>query len=385
MDFDALTDQINTAISSISSTDWTSVSGGLDKVNASAKGYAWGIGSGHVWICQLPCTGNWKQVDIPVNSTVKDIVTDDNNVFVLFQNQLAIKSSDNTDEWIAVDLPDSIEKITSTVSYIWGQAGNKKYKLPKPGSTGNWMLVKDDLNVKITSASSRHLYGVKDGQPMVIDEAMQTEWSVIPELGGKYSAVIGDNTALLGIDDQNSLKRCMNGSCQTMDTKGYTPQNITIEPSTKQIWMTTTTPGKSGNIFNIPVLSDYSDVMKTVQPIDAKRDQVVKKVEDQHDQATNSGIMMKQFEILRKLVSEIFGLKPAKSHEEDQKVIQKDINNTESELYSLKNALPFIQKFLLVLLLTIGIYTASEVFGSVTHLIALAVLVSGTVFLAMNK
>lgn len=390
MDYDSLTDQVNTAVSSGISvgTKWNAVPGGLDKVSASAKGFAWGMGSGSIWICQLPCQGNWKQVALPSQSSLRDIITDDTHVYVLLQSQLAIKSSDNTDEWITVNLPDSLEKIISTSSYIWGQTGQKKYKLPKPGMTGNWIPVDDKMNVKITSASSGHLYGVDaNGSAMVTDEAMQSAWAVIPEFGGKYTAIIGDadQTALFGIDDSNSLKRCLNGKCRGVDTQGYTPQNITIEPTTKQMWMTTTAPGKSGNIFNQPLSNDYTDILKTVQPIDVKRDQVVDKAEIQFDQSTYSGIMSKQFGMLKKMLTALFNIKPVASHEKDQKRIQKKIDNTEYELRVLKDVIPMVQKMLIVLAMTVCVYAGSDYLGSATHLLALAVLVGGIVFFATNK
>jgi len=390
MDYDSLTDQVNTAVSSGISkgTNWNAVPGGLDKVSASAKGFAWGMGSGNIWMCQLPCEGNWKQVASPSQSSLRDIITDDTHVYVLLQSQLAMKSSDNTDEWITVNLPDSIEKIISTASYIWGQAGQKKYKLPKPGMTGNWIPVDDKLNIKITSASAGHLYGVDAaGQAMVTDEALQSAWSTIPEFGGKYAAIIGDadQTALFGIDDTNSLKRCLNGKCNGVDTQGYTPQNITIEPNSKQMWMTTTSPGKSGNIFKQALSNDYTDILRTVQPLDVKRDETVKKAETQFEQSTYSGIMAKQFAILKKMVDQLFNIKPAASHEKDQKRIQKKIDNTEYQLRVLKDAIPLIQKMLVVLAMTVCVYAASDYLGSATHLIALAVLVGGIVFFTTNK
>jgi hypothetical protein len=390
MEYDTLTDQINNAVlSSISAvTDWNAVPGGLDKVSSSALGFAWGMGNGRVWVCQLPCEGNWKQVEVPVTSSLRDIVTDDSQVYVLFQNQLAMKSADNVSEWITVDLPDGITKIISTASYIWGQAEDQKYKLPKPGVTGNWIPVKDDLNVKVTSASSGHLYGVdKDGKAMVTDESMQTSWSVIPEFGGKYTAIFGDadNTAIYGIDATNSLKRCLNGKCTTVDTKGYTPQNITIDPSSKQMWMTTTGSGKSGNIFKQTITTDYSDLLKTINPLDVQRAEAVKEVENNYKQATYSEIMGKQFAILKNMLASIFQFNPAASNEETQKIVQNSIDNTDYELNTIKNILPFVQKFLIVLTVTILVYALSDYLGSATHFVALAFLVAGFVFFAVNK
>jgi hypothetical protein len=307
------------------------------------------MGSGNIWICQLPCQGNWKQVAPPTQASLRDIVTDNENVYVLLQNQLAIKSSDNTNEWITVE---------------------------------------DKLNIKITSASSGHLYGVdSSGKAMITDEAMQSSWSVIPQFGGKYKAIIGDadQTAIFGIDDSNSLKRCLNGKCRGVDTQGYTPQNITIEPTSKQMWMTTTAPGKSGNIFNQPLSTEYTDILKTVQPIDVKRDQTVKQVETQFDQSTYSGIMSKQFDTVKNMLSQLFNIKSASSHEDDQKKIQRRIDNTEQQLNVLKGVIPLIQKILVVFALTICVYLGSDFLGSTTHFFALVVLISGTVFFATNK
>ena len=390
MEYDMLTDQLNNTITSGISkgTDWNAIPGGLDKVSESSRGFVWGLGSGNVWVCQSPCQGNWKQVKLPSAASLRDIVTDDTHIYVLLQNQLCIKSADNTDEWVTVTAPDGIEKIISTASYIWGQAGDKKYKLPKPGMTGNWIPVKDDLNVKITSASSGHLYGVgSDGKAMTTDEAMQTSWSVIPEFGGKYSAIFGDadQTAIFGIDSTNSLNRCLNGKCHGVDTKGYTPQSITIQPSSKQLWMTTTTPGKSGNIFNLPISSDYSDIMKTVQPIDSKRDEYAKKAETEFEQSTYSGMISRQFDYLKKVLGDVFAIRPVASEQADQQRVQDEINNTNHELNVLKDVIPLIQKILIVLASIIGVYMCSDIFGSMTHFLALAVMVGGTYYFAVNK
>jgi hypothetical protein len=388
MEYDTLTDQINNTVSGISKgITWESVPGGLDKVSASAMGYVWGMGGGNLWLCQLPCTGNWKQITAPATSLL-DIVTDDSHIYALFQAKLAMKLANNTDEWVTVNVPDGMTKIVSTSSYIWGQSGNQKYKLPKPGMTGNWIPVKDDLNIRVTSAGSGHLYGVNpEGQAMITDEAMQTSWLIIPEFGGKYTAILGDvdQTAIYGIDSENSLKRCLNGRCQGVDTQGYTPQNITIEPSSRQMWMTTTTPGKSGNIFNQSLNTDYSEILKSVQPIDKKRDDVVEQVKSEYNQSTYSGMMSEQFESLKKLITDLFNIKPAQSHNDDQKVLEGDINSTKYELNILNGILPIIQKLLIVLGLTVVVYAASDFLGSATHIIALAVLIAGTVFFAINK
>jgi hypothetical protein len=377
MDYTSLTDQINSAITNISPESWNNVPGGLDKVSASAVGFAWGIGSGHAWVCQLPCEGNWKQVDTP-EGTILDIITDETKVYVLLQGRMAMKSATNTDEWITVNTPDGLTKIISTASYIWAQAGDQKYKLPKPGMTGNWIPVEDKMNVTVTSASSGHLYGVdQSGNAMMTDESLQSAWSTIPELGSKYTSVIG-GPDLFAIDSNSALQRCSDSKCLKVDTP-FPPKNVTV--SSDKIWLTTTSPGSSGNIFSKNLSSDFSDIIKEVQPIDAKRDQVVKEAELSYDEATYSGVMSKQFEILKKMIADVFDIQPKPR----DKKIESKIGDMKYESNVLRHVLPFIQHMLIVLGFVIMVYAASDTLGDFTHIIALAVLISGTAFFAIHN
>ena len=77
--YDLITDEINTLLKV--NPDWNEIPGGLTKVSSSSLGFSWGISSGKVYYCRLPCTGEWKQVDIPNNAI--DISTDDTYVYVL--------------------------------------------------------------------------------------------------------------------------------------------------------------------------------------------------------------------------------------------------------------------------------------------------------------
>lgn len=377
MDYDSLTDQINNAVTS-TGTSWEPVVGGLDKVSSSAMGFAWGMGNNRVWVCQLPCQGNWKEVEFP--GTVRDVITDDYHVYVLSQDHLATKLANNTDEWVLVGVPADITKIISTGSYIWGQAGDNKYRLAKPGVTGDWRRVQDPLNIKITSASSGHLYGVgADGSAMVTDESMQSAWSVIPEIGGKYSTIIGDadQTAIYGIDSTNSLRRCMNGKCTGVDTQGYTPQAITIDPTSQALWMTTSNASKSGNIFTQPLTGNYADLLKKVQPLDEKRDQIVEEAVVQGAQSQTTEELQKTYEMVQEVFRKLFGMKPVVASEADEKRLKDNIDSNNAHANAIYRILPFIQGLLIVLALTIAVYALGDLFGSSVHLVAFTVFFGG--------
>ena len=390
MEYDTLTDQLNSLISTEVSADaaWSAVPGGLDKVSTSSLGFAWGIGSGKVWICQLPCSGNWKAVDLP--GSLLDITTDDSKVYVLFndgQVKLAMKSANNIDDWIIVNGLTGMTKIVNTSSYIWSQIGTQKWKLPKPGTTGNWIQASDASNVTITSASSTSLYGVDaSGNAMKSDESLQSAWSTIPEFGAKYTSIVGnaDQTALYGIDPAGNVSRCLNGDCSKVNTQGFIPQNLTVEPVSKQLWMTTTAPGDSGNVFNRNDSPDYSNILQSVQPVDKQRDAVVHDVKTRYNETTAATMMSKQLEMIRKILEGMFDFKPKEQNATQQKNINEELKSTTEQIEQLKLTLPIVQKILLVIGVTAAVYLGSGVMGEWTHMAALGVMLSGLYFFAVG-
>jgi len=392
--YDSLTNQLNNLVSS-SSTAWTEISGGLDKVSSSSIGFAWGIGSGKAWVCQLPCSGNWKEIEVP--GTPLDVTTDDSHVYVLIAAkdgnvQLAIKSGNNIDDWLLIKAPRGIQKIVSTASYIWAQAGSQKFKLPKPGTTGNWIPVKDPENIKVTSASSTSLYGIDaSGNPMKTDETLQSGWTSIPQLAGsKYGLVMGDadQTAIYGLDTQQRLKRCPTiGECTDVSTNGFTPQNLTIEPISKQLWMTTSTTGTSGNIFMKPDSADYSQILQTVQPVDKERDAVVSDIEQEYVEGTHSNIMSKQVDTVKEILGKFFNINPSAKKKSDahQKNLRKRIQENSTQIDQFNKSIPVIQDILIILAILIMIYMLSGVFGVFTHVLALLALIGGVLYFIYYK
>ena len=268
--YDSLTNQINNYVSSQTSNDWNPIPGGLSKVVSSSIGFSWGIGLQKLYYCRLPCSGKWDNV--PTSEIPIDISADDTHVYVLGSSKLMIKTANNLDEWILIDIPIGANEIFCTGSFIWIQdTSGKKWKLAKPGTTGNWILVNDSTNSKITSTSTTSLYGIDiSGDPMKTDESLQSGWSIIPQFGGqKYSKVIGDidKTTLYGIDTNNQLRRCTDEKCDDVQTKGFIPENISIDPTTNTVWMTTDTSGDIGNIFNKQDSLNKSDLYKYLNPL----------------------------------------------------------------------------------------------------------------------
>jgi hypothetical protein len=379
---DLVTDKLNKTISSEMSDAWKAIPGGLDKVSPSSQGFAWGIGSGKVWSCRLPCTGNWTPVDI--EGTPVDIATDDSNVYVLLTgmgSQLAFKSASNTTEWIIVPAKTGITGIFLTSSYIWGQ-GPIKWRLAKPGTTANWVEIRDSKNITITSTSLTSIYGVdSDGNPVMTDESMQSGWSVIPEVGGKYNSVIGgmDETAIYGVDKEDQIQKCSNGDCSRISTKGFVPQALTVEPVSKQLWMTATTSGDLGNIFSKNESPDYSSILQTTRPFENEREKIVEDSEKQFEESTNATSLSRQLKMIRQFFMDLFG-KPEKVGD-----VRKNLFMVNSRIEQLRITLPLVQKLILLVAMTSSVYLFSGILDTYTNFVALAVLASGVLFLALNN
>jgi len=388
---DLVTDQLNATISTgVTSNDfWNSVSGGMDKVSASSMGFAWGIGSSKVWICQVPCSGDWKTVEVA--GVPLDITTDDIQVYVLYKDSLqklhlAMKSASNTDDWLIVDAPDGITSIVSTASYIWGQALTSKFKLPKPGTTGNWIPVNDSGNIRITSASSKSLYGVDStGVAMKTDESLQSGWAGITDfVGSAFQSIVGDadQTALYGVDTKNQVKRCVSGKCDTVLTQGYVPQSLTVEPISKQLWMTSTTPSESGNIFMKSENNDYSQILQATQPLEKDRDDIVVEAQKQYNDDTNAGMLYRQLTNIKEILVRTFNISPeAKVRNDTQtKKLGDSISDITNEINQMQQSMPVLHNILLLLLAVIGVYIVFGFLGFIAHIIALIVLVAGTIY-----
>jgi hypothetical protein len=361
--YDSLTDQINNLFSDDSG--WKSIPGGLSKVSSSSLGFSWGISSGSVYYCRLPCSGQWDNVIIPESAI--DLATDDSYVYVLGNSSLMIKSANNLEEWIVIKVPAGALTVLSTSSYIWIQDSlGKKWKLAKPGTTGNWIAVEDSSNTVITSSSGNSLYGISSsGEALKTDELMQSGWSLIPDFAGaKISKVFGDidRTALYGLDSANTLKRCVSGDCTTIETAGLTPQNLTVDPKSKTLWMTTMTPGDKGNIFSkedMPSIPDTKD-------LDSQRDSVIEKVKEDHKQSTLDLTLKKVAEFLKSFIKK----------EPETKLEDKIIVN-QAWIDQMNKILPAMLRILMYIGGATLVYLFGSFLGQTVHFLAFGILAYG--------
>lgn len=396
--YDTATDGINTLVSTqlSSSLQWTNVPGTLVKSSSSAAGYVWGFNSSNgIFVCQLPCTGNWTMIDTSGwnLSSVLDITTDGSNVYILVstvdgKTVLYSNSASNTGSWNMIPVPFSATNIFSTHTYIWAQdASNTKQKCPKPCTMTNW-IANAENKIKITSSSDSSLYGVDaSGNAMKTDENIQSGWSSVSGLTGlKLMSVIGqaDSTALYGVDTSSKAYRC-EGDCSVpsevdpLDTGGYAPLFMSADPSGKSLWMTGTTSGNVGNIFTRLDKPDYTAIMNNINPLDQTRDKVVSNVTDAYNQQTSLMTANKQITDVVNFFSRFFKF--------DKQSVDRDTSNisayrdklitTQANLDKIKETEPLLQKLVMLVGAVLVLYVIGSFLGPYVHTVAFIVLVSG--------
>lgn len=380
---------VSTQLSSV--LNWTGIPGSLIKASSSAAGFVWGYNAGGtVYTCQLPCTGNWTEVDFSQYqvSNVLDLTTDQTNVYLLYTNSagtisLLVSPATNQGTRTVIAVPFSATTIFSTHTYIWAQDGsNNKQRCAKPCNMPNWQ-VSTDAAVTITSSDDGMLYG-KDasGQAMQTDETLQTPWQPIGDVHGTIYGKGSDGT-LYGIDSsQNAFQ--YNGTVSALYTGGLPPTNLSVDG--ESMWMTTSTPGSLGNIFTRLQKPDYTTIMNTVSPIDRIRDKIADTVEAKFQRQTDVMIVNKQSNDIVAFFKKIFNLDKdtAKKANSQSGQISNNIRESQKQLDQISAVEPIILGVIGLLAVITLLYTfGSPIFGTYIHTAALVTLGVG-IALLMN-
>lgn len=411
MDFQNEYDTATSGISEIVSTQlasslqWSNVPGALVKASASAAGYVWGYNSkNQIYFCQLPCTGNWQLVNTaPWNvSSILDITTDGSNVYILMMNTagdtlMYSNTATNGGSWNVIPLSFAAKNLFSTNTYIWVQDGsNNKQKCAKPCMAGNW-VVNPENKVTITSSSDSSLYGVDaSGNAMKTDENIQSPWSPVSGLSGvSFKSVFGqsDATALYGVDKTSKAYRC-EGDCSApqnldpLDTAGYAPLSLAPDPSGKSIWMTSSTSGDKGNVFNLADSPTYSSIMSNIDPLDQQRDKIVQDVQHEYGKQTQLMVVNKQLTTIVDFFKNIFKMDTTSTTHDQNEVsrLEDQIKQSQTKIDQINTVKPVVQNLLFVLAAVLAVYAiGSTLLGQFVHVVAFIVLAAGTGFVIYSS
>jgi hypothetical protein len=254
----------------------------------------------------------------------------------------------------------------------------------------NWIKT-PDTSVKITSSSASSLYGIDSkGNAMKSDETLQTGWSPLSGFSSmKVSSVLGDvdDSNLYAIDTSSRLLKYDGTTFQPVDIQGYTPANITIDPTSRQMWMTTQTPGPLGNVFKRLESPDYSSILNSVNPLDRKRDELVSTVEKEYTNQTTVMTVNKQVNDVVSYFKTMFNLDRSVAPKANAQAghLQEQIHQTQQQLDSIQSLQPLLQNLVYLLLAVSGIYIVGSSLGDIVHLFALIVLSVGFYFIVKSS
>jgi cell division protein FtsB len=401
-EYDQLTKTIDDTLTSqvSSSSTWMNVPGSLVKAVSSPAGYVWGYNTNNsVFVCQLPCTGNWQDVGISSfgGTVIDDIAVDYTNVYVLTTGTsgnkiLLVNIASNKGQWNTLNLPFAATKIFSTSLYLWAQdASNNKQKCAKPCTTSNW-IVSPENKVQITSSSYSELYG-KDasGNAFKTDENITTGWAPIQGFANNtWQSIIGQGgkTDIYGVDMKSQVYSCgetcaFEDDVTPVDTQGYAPINLSSDPESKGLWMTTTTSGDKGNIFTRIDNPDYSSIQKIIDPLDDQRDKIAKTVEKDYSQQTNTMTTNKQIESVVNFFTKHFGYTKQVSDQtiKDSSLLNEQIQTSQQQIDKIDDVIPKIITLIITLVAVAGIYLLGEpLLGSYVHIAAVVAFTVGLFF-----
>jgi len=378
-EFDQLTDTIDTTISTQLSSvhSWTNIPGSLHKISSSLAGYVWGFTGSNLYKCQIPCSGNWQPVSIST-SAITDLTTDESNVFVLTSDSVVhIGNANGQGPFTTIKCPIYATSIFSTHTYIWVQdSKGQKKKCPKPCTMANWLDVKDNGTL-ITSSNDTSLFG-KDGsgKSYQSDEHLQSGWSEMTQLA-KTQILHADDSGIYGIDTNQHLLFCEGSKCNPTDTSGLTPASLS--KTSGDLWMTTVESGEKGNVFWKTEKPDYTSIMNTLTPLDAKRHEVAKQIhQEQLQQDMVSTIQSKADTIvtfMTKLFSDL-----GKDKDTSEKTIHKlqtEIYKTQAYFDTINAVRPILEKLFFTVVAVTLVYLVGGFIGPAVHVVALGVLAIG--------
>jgi len=374
-EFDQLTDTIdNTLSTQLSSVhSWTNISGSLTKISSSLAGYVWGFSGSKLYKCQIPCSGNWKEVSIGT-TTIQDLTTDETHVYVLTSDSMIhIGNANGEGEFSSIKTPIQATSLFSTHTYIWIQdnKGQKK-KCPKPCNMPNWLDVKDNGTL-ITSSNDTSLFG-KDGsgKSFQSDEHLQSGWSELPILD-KSKILNASDSGIYGIDSNQHLIFC-GEKCDPVDTSGLTPSSLS--KTSTDLWMTTIEPGEKGNIFWKTEKPDYTSIMNTITPLDNKRHEVIKDIQQEQTQQNMVSDIQTKLNTITTFLKDVFSKlgKDKDTTDKSIKHLQNEIYKTQSDLDTIQIVQPILEKLFLTIVAVTFVYLIGSFIGPAVHFIALAVL-----------
>ena len=188
--------------------------------------------------------------------------------------------------WKTVDVPFNADKITVTNGFLWASNGQKNAYCGKPCSTGNWN-VRDDNRV-LLGGGAKHVFATEPGKTGVFksDETAQTGWTPVKGLEGISTSTLAaeaDNSVLYAADN-SKVYRCTDtcskkGDLEVVNSQGFVPiqtkGSLSINPTTRNVWMASQIASSNGNIFSRLDAPDKTPILNMVDDSQKQQDRAV--------------------------------------------------------------------------------------------------------------
>lgn len=386
---------------------WNNISGSLQKVSSSSAGFVWGYNSGgKVYFCKEPCTAaSWTQ--IPLDETPTDIVTDSTRAYVLYSDStgapmIASTSVDGTGSWTFNKLPFNADKITTTNGFLWASGAGKMAFCGKPCNTDNWNVLDD--NYSLLSGGGSSIFASSPGVSGVFrtDETAQTGWAPVAGFAGIAPSVVAgeaDNTVIYAADN-TKVYRC-GANCDTKDqlevinSQGFVPiqskGSITVNPSTRNVWMAAESSGKGGNLFARLDTTNTEPIMEAVYTAETQRDRIFNSLGDSLKvQTAEVSSKMAQIEAAEAVKQAIDITGDGKNTDSEIKLLERKIEQASSASGGYQDKMKPLMILLISLVLTALLYILAGWLLPSSLMMGLAILILGSglglsIYFSVNK
>jgi hypothetical protein len=240
----------------------------------------------------------------------------------------------------------------------------------------NWLDAKDNGTL-ITSSNDTSLFG-KDGsgKSYQSDEHLQSGWSELTQLA-KTQILNADESGIYGIDTTQHLLFCEGSKCNPVDTSGLTPASLS--KTSGDLWMTTVESGDKGNVFWKTEKPDYTSIMNTLTPLDAKRHDVVNQIHQEQTQQDMVSVIQSKMDTIVAFVTKMFTDlgKDKDTSEKSIHKLQTEIYKTQADFDTITAVQPILEKLFFTVVAVTLVYLVGGFIGPAVHVIALGVLAIG--------
>jgi len=375
---------------------WMNVSGNLVKISVSPSGYTWGYSADGRMYYNTATDKTWKHTPLPKEwsgALASDVATDDNFVYFIFTNSrlVAFRAVDGSGDFLpSTTTPFLATSIVSTNNQLIAGGDGSIAIAEKPLTTMTTFTVKENRH-NILGAGKNTIYGTKPGKLGLerTDDTLQGSWKEVPGFKDKSISALAaeaDNSMLYAAD-ANTIYKC-DSECSTVEkvrSQGLVPIQskgaLSVDPTTKSVWMVTGSRGAKGNIYERVDGSDPEQIFDHVEKVDVNRDRIFNTLGQDVGVEQDKLERILEVEEARSAVQKALDVSGQKKNvDEEVSILRRRIEAESGASGGYSSKMKVLYILLLSLLLVVLLYFTVGFFVPTTVLMGLAILVLGAGF-----